>query len=429
METNPLSPQRRPLAPPDFETVASSELHALFGKLIQEINKRILAGLDPSAVLDFIFDALGLLIPYERIGIALLDRNEQTVELHWVRSRVPIQNLKHNYTAPLAGSSLKEILQTGKPRVINDLLKYLEQHPHSENTKLIVRDGIRSNLTCPLKAQGKYVGFVFFSSTRPNVYTHDHMELFSSIADELSIIVEQSRLHDFFLSASSRDQSTRMMIHDLRSPLTVIQGYLEMLEDLPWYQKLSAEGKEVFSVLHRNSSYMLGLLNELSDLLQIERSPAFFAFQNVMLNDFCAEMEFYGKLLAEKKEIQFVSEISSNLPEKAEFDSQQIRRVLDNLFTNAIKFSRRNTRITFQVKMESNRLVFSVTDQGPGIPEIEIPKLFKEFGRTNIRPTEGERTTGLGLAIARKIVEKHRGEISVRSQVGKGSTFAFWIPV
>jgi signal transduction histidine kinase len=69
-----------------------------------------------------------------------------------------------------------------------------------------------------------------------------------------------------------------------------------------------------------------------------------------------------------------------------------------------------------------------VIDQGQGIPESEFPKLFQEFGKTSVRPTEGESSSGIGLAIVRKIVEQHGGRASIRSEVGRGSTFGFWIP-
>lgn len=78
--------------------------------------------------------------------------------------------------------------------------------------------------------------------------------------------------------------------------------------------------------------------------------------------------------------------------------------------------------------MKQIEFFFYIIDQGQGIPQSEIPKLFKEFGKTSVRPTSGENSTGLGLAIAKKIVEQHGGEINVVSEVGRGSTFSFWLP-
>jgi signal transduction histidine kinase len=102
--------------------------------------------------------------------------------------------------------------------------------------------------------------------------------------------------------------------------------------------------------------------------------------------------------------------------------------VLENLFSNAVKYSRRGSEARFSFRREPDRLVFSVTDTGLGIPAEEIPKLFQEFGKTSVRPTEGEQSTGLGLAIAKRIVEQHKGQIMVESKPGPGSTFTFWIP-
>ena len=92
------------------------------------------------------------------------------------------------------------------------------------------------------------------------------------------------------------------------------------------------------------------------------------------------------------------------------------------------KYSNPGREVLLRINCLTDRIEFEVTDQGQGIPEEELPKLFKEFGKTSVRPTNGEPSTGLGLAIARKIVEKHGGAISVTSTVGWGSTFSFWLP-
>jgi hypothetical protein len=112
-----------------------------------------------------------------------------------------------------------------------------------------------------------------------------------------------------------------------------------------------------------------------------------------------------------------------------QLDSLKIKRILSNLISNAIKFSKRGTAIRFEVAEEDRRLVFSISDQGQGIRQEDLPLLFKEFGKTSTRPTEGESSTGLGLAIASEIVAKLGGRITVESEYGRGSTFKFWIPL
>ncbi len=103
--------------------------------------------------------------------------------------------LQSGYEAPLAGSTLQQIIDTGKPRIINDLEAYYRAKPQSENTDLILREGIRSSLTCPLIVQGVPVGFVFFSSLRKNTYSQVHVAFFQQIAAQLATIVEKGRLY------------------------------------------------------------------------------------------------------------------------------------------------------------------------------------------------------------------------------------------
>lgn len=116
------------------------------------------------------------------------------VRARWVKTDQPAMFLSRDYTAPLEGSSLQTIIDTGQPRIINDLAAYLKAKPDSQSTSLIVAEGIRSSLTCPLIVDSIPVGFMFFSSIHPDTYTHDHVEIFMKIAAQLSVIVEKGRL-------------------------------------------------------------------------------------------------------------------------------------------------------------------------------------------------------------------------------------------
>ena len=110
-------------------------------------------------------------------------------------------------------------------------------------------------------------------------------------------------------------------------------------------------------------------------------------------------------------------------------DPVRIGQVLDNLLTNAIKFSEPGDEVTVRVDRRDELVVIEVADQGVGIPADEIGHLFQPFGRTSARPTGGESSTGLGLAISQRIVAAHRGRIEVESALGAGTTFRVVIPV
>jgi two-component system phosphate regulon sensor histidine kinase PhoR len=121
-------------------------------------------------------------------------------------------------------------------------------------------------------------------------------------------------------------------------------------------------------------------------------------------------------------------EVDCPAPLVIPFDPNRMEQVLNNLVGNAVKFSPQGGAVVIRVGREGEFVRVSVTDQGPGIPAGEIPALFKPFYRGSAPLPPGERSSGLGLSIARRIVEEHGGAIGVESVVGHGSTFWFTLP-
>ena len=168
-----------------------------------QLGEKVNTGLILADVLDQIFDSFRSIVPYDRIGCSMVEDEGQTVRAVWARSLHAETKLGIGYSAPLAGSSLAAILETGRPRIINDLQQYLREHPGSQSTRLILSEGVRSSLTCPLLAVGKRVGFVFFSSDQPDAYSEHHVELLMLIAGQLSLVVEKGRLYADLLRAKA----------------------------------------------------------------------------------------------------------------------------------------------------------------------------------------------------------------------------------
>jgi diguanylate cyclase (GGDEF)-like protein len=167
------------------------------------LGEKVNGGLLLDEVLDQVFESFRSIFPYDRIGCSMLEDEGRTVRSVWVRSDRETKHLGAGYSAPLAGSSLAGIIETGRPRIINDLNRYLREHPRSASTRAALADGVRSSLTCPLVAQGKRVGFVFFSCHEPNTYTGRHIELLTLVAGQLSLVVEKGRLYAELLQAKS----------------------------------------------------------------------------------------------------------------------------------------------------------------------------------------------------------------------------------
>ncbi|MDV7392846.1 sensor histidine kinase, partial [Arthrospira platensis SPKY1] len=132
-----------------------------------------------------------------------------------------------------------------------------------------------------------------------------------------------------------------------------------------------------------------------------------------------------NRVLAAKKQMQMIFIAPDSMSLSLEADGPKLEQVLNNLIGNALKFSPPSTCVEVRLTRESDRAVVSVRDQGPGIPAEEVSKLFRFFQKTSVRSTGGERSSGLGLAIARKIVEGHGGAIWVETESGHGSTFSF----
>lgn len=181
------------------------------GKLA-EITERVNAGLVLDDVLERIYETFRSVIPYDRIGLALLEDDGETMRARWARSESAEIKLAVGYSAKLAGSSLAEILSSGRSRILNDLGAYLEDHPQSESTRLIVEEGMRSSLTCPLVALGKPIGVLFFSSLEKGTYREIHQGQFLRLASQVSIVVEKSRLYEELLALNRRMQGMHGML-------------------------------------------------------------------------------------------------------------------------------------------------------------------------------------------------------------------------
>jgi diguanylate cyclase (GGDEF)-like protein len=177
--------------------------------MLTEITQRVNEGLLIDEVLDHVYENFFSLIPYDRIGLALVEEDNASVRAFWARSEAPDIKLPLGYSAGLAGSSLEGIIRTRQPRILNDLETYLEQHPASDSTRRIVDEGMRSSLTCPLVVKGQPVGFLFFSSMKKNAYRETHQELFLQIAGQLSTTLEKGRIYQELLDITAELRRAR----------------------------------------------------------------------------------------------------------------------------------------------------------------------------------------------------------------------------
>ncbi len=407
---------------------------------IEKITAQINAGVLLDDILEIVYRDFRELIPYNRIGLSLIEDDGQTVRARWMKTDQPHMTITAGYSSPLAGSSLEEIVRTGQPRILNDLEDYLHHKPQSASTRAILDEGIRSSLTCPLIANGAPVGFIFFSNTTANTYSEAHIHIFQQVAEQLSIIVEKGRLVSEIASQKAaieaqngelrrlhelKDSFLGMAAHDLRTPMTVIKLAVElMLDD---NLALSTEERQTFlKSVQRQSTHILALLNDLLDVTQIESGRLSLNRQPLDLADFLKDATAWHRKLAASKGTQIILEEVPTGHTHA--DTMRLRQAVDNLISNAVKYSPPGSRVQVRAERADGGWRIHVKDQGPGITSEDRHRLFQDFARLSATPTGGEKSTGLGLAITRRVVAAHGGQIGVDSEPGHGADFWFTLP-
>lgn len=217
-----------------------------------------------------------------------------------------------------------------------------------------------------------------------------------------------------------------MAAHDMRNPLVSVRGFSEILLSGELGPVEEAQ-REFLTLIHSASQEMLTLVNDLLDVSIIESGQLTLRLQSGNLNDLLGTRLKIIQISADAKDIAIQHSLKS-VPD-SRFDSNRIGQVIDNLLGNAIKFSPSGSTVFVSLTANQQDVVVDVRDEGPGLSSEDQSKLFGEFQRLSAQPTNGEKSTGLGLAIVKKIVEAHQGQVSVKSELGKGSTFSFSLPL
>lgn len=398
-----------------------------FNKQLVGLFRKINQCHQPEEILGKLFDDFQSFIPYERLGFARISGDLKYASLVWVRDKNQSpEALKTGYKAKMLGSSLQTVIDTLEPRIINDLSAYLVKNPSSLSTRLVVKDNMKSSLTCPLIVKNKPVGFLFFSSIKIDTYAHVHVETYREIADIIATALEKGFLfQEIDLANRRKDEVMGMVAHDLKNQLHRISGFSQLLLLDP---ELPKNSLKLAQPIYDATRGMLNTINDLAETSQIEAGVLTVASEIIQLTDLLEARVNSFRLQAEKKAIGLNFEIKNLLPVIIG-DGDKLSRVFDNLLSNAIKYSPSKGVIQVTVEKVGNMISIQVNDQGLGIPADDFDTIFEWFGKSTAQPTGGESSTGLGLFIAKQFIEAHNGSIAVQSEMGVGSTFMINLPI
>lgn len=214
--------------------------------------------------------------------------------------------------------------------------------------------------------------------------------------------------------------------HELRTPLTSIKGYASILMtgkvgDIP------PQVKERLEKINKHSDNLVKLINDLLDISRIESGRVEMKLQKQSLAPLIENIRDLLIPQMKDKNIHFVAQVDFHLPQLS-IDTSQIERAFINLISNAIKFTPQNGTITVKATQQKDHVLFEVSDTGIGIADNDIPKLFDEFYRAENEINQNVQGTGLGLTLAKNIIEAHQGKIWLTSKVNAGTTFYFTLP-
>ncbi|HOW71263.1 MAG TPA: HAMP domain-containing sensor histidine kinase [Phycisphaerae bacterium] len=398
-------------------------------QILELINRKVAAAESLDELLAFLFDRLREISPCDRVSLAFVEENGRRLVSHRTRATYEPLLLGNGYAADLAGSSLETILHRGTPRIISDLERYLEQRPKSASTRLLVREGVRSNLTCPLAVEGRIVGLLFRSSRHANAYQDRHARFQTAIAERLGQAVEKAwRIEQLTAANKAYFEMLGFVTHELKSPVAsmlmdaglLMNGYLGPLE---------AKQREKLASLTRKGEYLLGLVQEYLDLARLEggelkaRLRPDIDFQTSVVEP---SLELVRSQL-ENKRMELTRSIPPDLP-RVTIDPDLVKIVMVNLLSNAAKYGFEGGQILLSALVSEGQLRVSVRNDGPGFSASHRSGLFRKFSRLDVPALRKERGTGVGLYTAWRIIQAHGGRIEAKSEEGRWAEFSYSIP-
>jgi signal transduction histidine kinase len=279
-----------------------------------------------------------------------------------------------------------------------------------------------------------YVRFIDLGDQFLALGMFDHNELESmrkelvELNNELSNLTRELHKKNAELERLNllKNQFLGYAAHDLRKPIGAIMSYSDfLLSEIS--ADLNDEHRRFLETISSSSGFMKAMVDEFLDIARIESGQLVLDLVPIDFREVIEKSLALNEILARKRGVALSLVCDPNIP-RLLVDGAKIEQVLNNLISNAIEHSDPGTIVEIEVSYNGQAVTVLVKDQGPGLTQEDIQKLFRPFARAARRKPSGAKSTGLGLVIARKIIEAHLGKIWVESEIGKGATFGFSIP-
>ncbi len=413
--------------------IANKRLHDE-ASIVHEFVETVNRPLDREQVCLQLLHALDDEVPYQEALIYLVEDESGQLRLAAVCDRG--RNYRH------AGRYLRQLANFNPPEPLN--ARSLCSRVCAAGKSIIVADtttdrrfmglseNLRSYLAVPIEVNSRVIGALQIGALEPHRYdAHDERQV-ATLAHFAALWIENVRLFQEAAQVAAlrkvdhlKSELLSTVSHELRTPLASIKGYATSLlrSDVDWPTETR---QEFLQIIDEESDRLSALIEDLLQMSEIEAGVLRIAKQPVKISRLAQRV--VKKIRTQAKERTLSVSASNDLPETMA-DPRRVEQVLHNLVMNAIKYSPDGTPVTVRVERKDNTIVVSVKDQGMGIPPEHLDHVFERFYRVDGTMSRETGGSGLGLPICRGLVEAHGGKIWVESEIGKGSTFFFTIPI
>ncbi len=415
--------------------------------LINALNSRIRQTLDLQTILESAVRELGGALAVSRCFVRLRRGPDLLAAAsEWHAPEVPSISARPDPTIPLQLAAMRERRTLETPDARHD--------PRIPGGIPGAADPLAALVT-PILLRGEAIGVVgFHRAGIARYWREDEVGLVEEVAAELAVGIANARLYrsaedasrELALKISELERANRMkaqflanMSHELRTPLNAVIGFSEMLL-LGAHGRLTTDQKDALETVARNGRHLLGLVNDILDLSKVEAGRMELHLTPTDLRPLVGDvLEGMQSLVAAKEHTVALDLAPETLVVRA--DELRVRQILFNLVSNAVKFTPAGGHITVRAvrrpmvltaggpATERDAVWIAVSDTGIGIAPHDLPRLFSEFSQVDASHARRYEGTGLGLALCKRFVDLHGGQIGVESTLGRGSTFWLVLPV
>lgn len=386
-------------------TLVDTNLAARMADLqaLQTIGRRLNTTLDAEQVLEHTLEGAVQRCQAETGWIARLEPDRALVSTTYPAA---LTSPTRGQAIPLNDPALEDVLDTGQAyRVTSET---------------------QARLMAPIIRDKRLMAVVVVQRAAP-AFTEAHAEFLTRLCDQAAIALENARLYASLKQAQdARNAFVSAVSHELRIPMTAIKGYVDLMLQ-GFLGGLTDQQKHYLNVVRANVERMAVLVSNLSDISRLDTGRVKLELANVDVSD--AVQTALSELQAslESKQQTVIEDYPPNL-RPIRLDPARLAQVLNNLLANAHKYSPAGSVITVRVRLSEDKLHLSVLDNGYGIAPEDQARLFTQFFRSEDQAIRQESGWGLGLHIAKRMVELMGGRIAVNSQLGRGSEFTITLP-